>query len=185
MTIRQSGMTVKKRFMLRALCLILFCSLVIYIIQLYRNTYSAAGRKSFFRDRLSQQISDNMEGSAGPQFSGDGSGVVGAAGSWGETFGSPVVNLREKLVHFDLKGMPPTVEAYKTIFPFLKHIGVTGVLMEYEDMFPFQGLLQSIANKAAYNVSDIKTILGVAHANNLKVSLSSIISIQYVHTQNN
>ncbi|CAL8137253.1 unnamed protein product [Orchesella dallaii] len=169
MTIRQSGMTVRKRLMIRALCLIIFCSLVIYVIQLYRNIYSGFGRKSFFRDRLgSHAFGDNLEGSVMPQFSGDGSGAAAIA-VWDDTQGSTVVDLREKLVHFDLKGMPPTVEAYKTIFPFLRKIGVTGVLMEYEDMFPFHGKLQSIANKAAYNVSDIKTILGIAKSNNLQV----------------
>lgn len=117
------------------------------------------------------------QGSVGP------GGAIGDAGDaanlpsrLNEPQGSPVVNLRNKVVHFDLKGMPPIVEAYKTIFPFLKNIGVTGVLMEYEDMFPFHGKLAGITNRAAYNASDIKTILDLAKSNNLEVRAHNIIS---------
>ncbi|ODM88604.1 Hexosaminidase D [Orchesella cincta] len=101
-------------------------------------------------------------------------GVVGSSSDGGNMAGNeiqgPIVtSLKERFVHFDLKGMPPKVEAYKIIFPFLKSIGATGVLLEYEDMFPFHGKLQSIANKQAYSESDIKTILEAAQGNDLQV----------------
>lgn len=36
--------------------------------------------------------------------------------------------------------------------------GVTGVCMEYEDMFPFDGLVQSIRHRQAYSKNDIEKI---------------------------
>lgn len=175
---------VRKGFIIRVICVVFFCTLLFYAIHLYRRIFSlSGGRKSYFvgnsrfgsgegADLLRSDIVMMMEqGSIGPGVGGASGGgeVMDALGRSNEPQGSPVVNLRHKMVHFDLKGMPPTVDAFKTIFSFLKNIGVTGVLMEYEDMFPFHGKLAGITNRAAYNVSDIQAILGLAKANNLQV----------------
>lgn len=79
------------------------------------------------------------------------------------------VPLKQVLVHFDLKGAPPKADFYDAAFPLLRKLGATGVLMEYEDMFPYWGALKALSAKNAYNHSELAHILSVAHKNNLKV----------------
>ena len=189
MRIRQGGMPVKKALLFRVSFVLLFCSLIIYAIYLYRKIYQISYNNQqtpylinsgeYFRNGNN----DNFKMMAGsgsvqppPDFAGSG-GEAGASSALGgnvdEKQGSPVFPIPNKLIHFDLKGMPPTVEAYKTIFPFIRGFGATGVLMEYEDMFPFHGKLQPIANKQAYSPSDIARILELAKASNLQVKKSN------------
>ena len=44
-----------------------------------------------------------------------------------------------RIVHFDLKGAPPTIDYMKQVVTMSKNLGATGVLIEYEDMFPWSG----------------------------------------------
>lgn len=73
------------------------------------------------------------------------------------------------LVHLDLKGAPPKVSYYEEFFPFVRRMGATGLLIEYEDMFPFWGPLSAIRAKNAYNRSDIERILTLAKQSQLEV----------------
>uniref|UniRef100_A0A1B6LZF5 beta-N-acetylhexosaminidase n=1 Tax=Graphocephala atropunctata TaxID=36148 RepID=A0A1B6LZF5_9HEMI len=73
----------------------------------------------------------------------------------------------QKIVHLDLKGAPVKVAYYKEFFPLIRNLGATGVLMEYEDMFPYSNSEISAAN--AYSRTDIKSILKMAKMNNLEV----------------
>ena len=57
-------------------------------------------------------------------------------------------------VHLDLKGAPPTVEYLIALFPRLERWGVTGVLVEWEDMFPWSGPLAALAHRDAYSVDE-------------------------------
>lgn len=68
-----------------------------------------------------------------------------------------------------MKGAPPLVSYYKELFPYLKKVGATGLLIEYEDMFPYSGPIKNITAFNAYTQSDIKTILEYADANGLEV----------------
>ncbi|VDM13484.1 unnamed protein product [Wuchereria bancrofti] len=76
---------------------------------------------------------------------------------------------KEKIVHFDLKGAPPTLKYYKKIFPLLKEMKVDGILMEYEDMFPYWNELSVLKRTIAYSKTILKAILELASNNNLEV----------------
>ncbi|KAK6105568.1 Glycosyl hydrolase 20 catalytic domain family protein [Brugia pahangi] len=76
---------------------------------------------------------------------------------------------KEKIVHFDLKGAPPTLKYYKKIFPLLKKMKVDGILMEYEDMFPYWNELTVLKRTIAYSKTILKAILELASNNNLEV----------------
>jgi hypothetical protein len=75
----------------------------------------------------------------------------------------------ESFVHLDLKGAAPKIGYYQKLFPFLKKLGATGLLIEYEDMFPFTDRLTVIKHGFAYTKNDIQQILQLAETNNLKV----------------
>jgi len=66
---------------------------------------------------------------------------------------------KERLIHFDLKGAPPKVDYLVKILKLSAELGATGVLMEYEDMFPFEGRLASVAATNHYSRKDVKTLL--------------------------
>lgn len=91
--------------------------------------------------------------------------------------GVPYVNLdtknpyvpKQRLVHFDLKGAPPKISYIKRVLPLLKTMGATGILLEYEDMFPYKGALEGIAAKNAYSESDIADLLASAGELRLEV----------------
>uniref|UniRef100_A0A1B6ENS6 beta-N-acetylhexosaminidase n=1 Tax=Cuerna arida TaxID=1464854 RepID=A0A1B6ENS6_9HEMI len=72
-----------------------------------------------------------------------------------------------KIVHLDLKGAPAKVSYYKDFFPLIRSLGATGLLVEYEDMFPYSNGDIPAANM--YSRTDIKSILKTAEENNLEV----------------
>ncbi|CAF1480139.1 unnamed protein product, partial [Didymodactylos carnosus] len=72
-------------------------------------------------------------------------------------------------VHFDLKGAAPKITYFKELFPLLKKWGAVGVCMEYEDVFPFDGIVKDIRHKQAYTVNDIQQINTWAKENDLDV----------------
>ncbi|XP_041072959.1 hexosaminidase D-like isoform X1 [Carcharodon carcharias] len=74
-----------------------------------------------------------------------------------------------KLVHLDLKGAPPKISYLTQIFPLFSHLGANGVLLEYEDMFPYEGKLQVLRSPNAYSPSDIREILNLARMHNFEV----------------
>lgn len=83
----------------------------------------------------------------------------------------PVINTQnlERFVHLDLKGAAPKIDYYQKLFPFLKQLGATGLLIEYEDMFPFTNNLTVIKHGLAYSKHDIQLILQLAAMNGLKI----------------
>ena len=64
-----------------------------------------------------------------------------------------------KLVHFDLKGAPPKFEYLLQIINYSKNLGADGLLIEYEDMFPWSGELEMLASSNAYSKEQIKEML--------------------------
>uniref|UniRef100_A0AC34PUU6 Beta-N-acetylhexosaminidase n=1 Tax=Panagrolaimus sp. JU765 TaxID=591449 RepID=A0AC34PUU6_9BILA len=74
-----------------------------------------------------------------------------------------------KMVHLDLKGGAYKVKFFNELFAFFNNLGLTGILIEWEDMFPYSGKLASAINGNAYSVADIETILKTAKDHNLEV----------------
>ncbi|XP_049810705.1 hexosaminidase D-like [Schistocerca nitens] len=75
-----------------------------------------------------------------------------------------------RYIHLDLKGAPPKVTYFTELFKILRDLGATGLLIEYEDMFPYSGhLLKDVAAYNAYTKSDVQKILEIAKENELKV----------------
>lgn len=77
-------------------------------------------------------------------------------------------NSEHRIVHLDLKGAPPKLDYLKTLFPLLESLGATGILVEYEDMFPYWGDLESIAALNAYTKEDIGILLQEAEKHGLE-----------------
>lgn len=77
--------------------------------------------------------------------------------------------LEHRLVHLDLKGAPPKLSYYEWLFPLLSKWGATGLLVEYEDMFPYSGQLLELAAPNAYSQDQVKQLLALAKQCNLEV----------------
>ena len=75
----------------------------------------------------------------------------------------------KKLVHFDLKGAPPTREYLIELMKDMKELGADGFLFEYEDMFPWSGEFELLRAPHAYTTENIKTMLKTAEDEGLIV----------------
>uniref|UniRef100_A0A8C5KSE0 Hexosaminidase D n=1 Tax=Jaculus jaculus TaxID=51337 RepID=A0A8C5KSE0_JACJA len=74
-----------------------------------------------------------------------------------------------RLVHLDLKGAPPKVSYLSEVFPLFHALGANGLLIEYEDMFPYEGRLRLLRAKHAYSPSEVTEILHLARLSKLEV----------------
>ncbi|NXO16085.1 HEXDC Hexosaminidase, partial [Oriolus oriolus] len=74
-----------------------------------------------------------------------------------------------RLVHLDLKGAAPRVSYLEQVFPLLSQLGANGILIEYEDMFPFKGELEILRSPYAYSEEDIERIQQLAEQHKLEV----------------
>ncbi|NXK35514.1 HEXDC Hexosaminidase, partial [Piprites chloris] len=74
-----------------------------------------------------------------------------------------------RLVHLDLKGAAPRISYLEQMFPFLSQLGANGILIEYEDMFPFKGELEVLRSPYAYSEEDIERIQQLAEQHKLEV----------------
>ncbi|XP_046973129.1 hexosaminidase D-like [Vanessa cardui] len=72
------------------------------------------------------------------------------------------LKLPNVIVHLDFKGSPPKLSYLKTLLPKFQELGVTGLLMEYEDMFPYNGRIANISAKNCYEKSKLKEFLKLA-----------------------
>lgn len=68
---------------------------------------------------------------------------------------TPVFVPDRRLVHFDLKGAPPKIDYLQQLIPLIVQLGGTGLLIEYEDMFPYEGVLKSISASNHYTRAEV------------------------------
>ncbi|XP_071619961.1 hexosaminidase D isoform X2 [Heliangelus exortis] len=76
---------------------------------------------------------------------------------------------RRRLVHLDLKGAPPRACYLAEVLPLLRALGATGLLLEYEDTFPYAGPLEPLRAPHAYSPSEVRAVLGQARAQGMEV----------------
>lgn len=73
------------------------------------------------------------------------------------------------LIHIDMKGGPPTVPYLLSLLPLLRSWGATGILVEWEDMFPWSSPLQMLARDGAYSRDNVQAILSAAAHHGVEV----------------
>uniref|UniRef100_A0A8R1I3I3 beta-N-acetylhexosaminidase n=1 Tax=Caenorhabditis japonica TaxID=281687 RepID=A0A8R1I3I3_CAEJA len=76
---------------------------------------------------------------------------------------------QRRIIHLDLKGAPFRPHFFTELFSFFNRIGATGVLFEWEDMFPYQGRLREAVNKNAYSLEEVEAILQEAKKHHLQI----------------
>ncbi|KJH50131.1 hypothetical protein DICVIV_03768 [Dictyocaulus viviparus] len=74
-----------------------------------------------------------------------------------------------RIVHLDLKGGAFKPEFFTEMFRYLNRIQATGVLIEWEDMFPYTGTLSKAVNGNAYSLEHVEFILNEAKRYRLEV----------------
>jgi hypothetical protein len=85
------------------------------------------------------------------------------------SFNRPNAMFENRIVHIDMKGLPPRPSWLASIMPWLALRGATGILMEWEDMLPYYGELAALRSTNAYTPADVSLVLDAAHANGLTV----------------
>lgn len=73
----------------------------------------------------------------------------------------------ERIIHLDLKGAPPSIAYFQQLFPLLHALNVTGLLIEYEDIFPYSERFTHAIN--TYSKEDVKLLVKTAKKNKLDV----------------
>nr|CAD7457847.1 unnamed protein product [Timema tahoe] len=80
-----------------------------------------------------------------------------------------------RLVHLDLKGAPPKIAYLEQLFPALREWGATGLLLEWEDTFPYTRELLSVgsngpsSSSGAYSGEEARQLLQLAGDSGLAV----------------
>lgn len=69
-----------------------------------------------------------------------------------------------RIVHIDLKGAPPKISYLLKLIPLFRQWGATGILIEYEDMFPFRDSLSMLSKPYAYTTDDLRSLQEVTKA---------------------
>lgn len=94
--------------------------------------------------------------------------MKGGENKWG--WGSPSSRqFKERFVHLDLKGGPPRMKYLLQLLPLFRKLGATGLLVEYEDMYPYEGQLAVLKRKDAYTNEEIREFIKQTESNGLLV----------------
>ncbi|XP_068161990.1 hexosaminidase D [Antennarius striatus] len=77
----------------------------------------------------------------------------------------------KKLVHLDLKGAPPRMEYLYKLMELFSQLGVDGLLVEYEDMFPYEGELKLLqaTTQPPYSREEILSMQKFAKSKGIEV----------------
>ncbi|XP_026469138.1 hexosaminidase D-like [Ctenocephalides felis] len=82
-----------------------------------------------------------------------------------------------RLVHLDLKGAPPKISYFEQLIPVLRNWGATGILLEWEDTFPYHGELIELGSLSAssqengfpYTEDNARNLISIIESNGLAV----------------
>lgn len=74
-----------------------------------------------------------------------------------------------RVVHLDFKGAPPKLSYLRALFPLIAAAGANALLIEYEDSFPYHGVLANASSEDAYTEAEIREILSEASRYALEV----------------
>ncbi|NWI07551.1 HEXDC Hexosaminidase, partial [Tichodroma muraria] len=85
-----------------------------------------------------------------------------------------------RLVHLDLKGAAPRAQYLEQVLPLLRALGATGLLLEYEDTFPYTGPLELLQAPHAYSPAELRALLSRARAQGLDVVPLLPFPLQFV-----
>ncbi|KAM9425389.1 hexosaminidase D [Pholidichthys leucotaenia] len=77
----------------------------------------------------------------------------------------------QKLVHLDLKGAPPRTGYLHRLIEHFSEVGADGLLVEYEDMFPYSGELQLLqaTSQPAYSREEVLALQKCASSKGMEV----------------
>jgi len=79
----------------------------------------------------------------------------------------------QRIVHLDMKGAPPTVKYLESVFPVFASLGATGILIEWDNMFPYEDTekfpFSAVRANDAYTKEEVTKIIASAKSNGLKV----------------
>lgn len=76
-----------------------------------------------------------------------------------------------KVLHLDLSGAPLKIEYIASLIKFFKFNGITTILLEFRDRFPYNGVLKNIRHEQAYTEEEVKQLHDMLFENNLDVML--------------
>lgn len=77
----------------------------------------------------------------------------------------------KKFVHLDLKGAPPRIGYLTELIQLFADLGANGLLIEYEDMFPYEGELKVLQSttQPPYSREEIVSIQDAANSRGLEI----------------
>ncbi|KAF4106534.1 hexosaminidase D [Onychostoma macrolepis] len=77
----------------------------------------------------------------------------------------------KKIVHLDLKGAPPRIGYLTELIQLFADLGANGLLIEYEDMFPYEGELKVLQSttQPPYSREEIVSIQNAASSRGLEI----------------
>ena len=78
-----------------------------------------------------------------------------------------------KYVHIDMKGGPPTISYLVELMEVMSCWGAEGLLVEWEDMFPWSGNISVLARPGHYTLEMVETLLH--HAARLRLEVIPLI----------